>query len=511
MNMNRIHLKIFLPAVALFISAAVISGCSDDKQVHTAGIKLYEQAQSYEKSSNYIKAYSAYRAASDQLLSEGKANLARQCRLGRERAWKVKQCYSVPDNKAFKQIKNKYPQLKDDRIHDLLSKADSILMDGKQYYFSGFMNTVENLDTKLILSDKNAISKITKASEVFRHIINKKVENLLQPYSEPVSYKMAGNLRIPQEELPAYGILKVWVPIPIVTGPQQNIKIKKIVGRGIYGYPVNIDGDIGLSYFEVPLDKLNSDLNYRIEFDFDHYWQNFSGVVASSVGEYDKGSSLYKEYTASKGNIYISGDITSTARKIVSGEKNPYLAAKKIYEYVVDKTTYSLMPHTALNAYNLPESVYVQKHKYGDCGAQSIYFSALCRAVGIPARTTGGFQMINSKTNGAPSPHFWAEFYIPNYGWIPVDTSVAQFYKIFSSIWTKEEALKFKNYYFGNMDPYRYIIQKDVDVPLNPPATEPVLLPMAIQMPAAVCATMDESPSKFIDKYWTLTIKKAPK
>jgi len=50
----------------------------------------------------------------------------------------------------------------------------------------------------------------------------------------------------------------------------------------------------------------------------------------------------------------------------------------------------------------MPESEYVHTYKRGDCGAQSMYLSALCRSVGIPARTTGGFQIFS----GTPAGHF---------------------------------------------------------------------------------------------------------
>jgi len=39
----------------------------------------------------------------------------------------------------------------------------------------------------------------------------------------------------------------------------------------------------------------------------------------------------------------------------------------------------------------------------------------------------------------------------------------------------------FKEFFFGSQNPYRYVIQKDVNVPLTPESDEPVLLPEAIQ------------------------------
>lgn len=46
-------------------------------------------------------------------------------------------------------------------------------------------------------------------------------------------------------------------------------------------------------------------------------------------------------------------------------------------------------------------------------------FIALCRSAGIPARPQVGF-WVKEKNQ----VHVWAEFYIPNIGWIPADPSL---------------------------------------------------------------------------------------
>ncbi|NLT35522.1 MAG: transglutaminase domain-containing protein [Gaiellales bacterium] len=79
------------------------------------------------------------------------------------------------------------------------------------------------------------------------------------------------------------------------------------------------------------------------------------------------------------------------------------------------------MPHLTAWPRGEPESTYVHELRRGNCGAQATYFPALCRPLGIPARTTGGWQLFTGNFAG----HFWAEFYLPNYGWIPVDPMAA--------------------------------------------------------------------------------------
>ena len=185
-------------------------------------------------------------------------------------------------------------------------------------------------------------------------------------------------------------------------------------------------------------------------------------IDPAKVGSYNTSDPVYQKYTASGWNIAVTPELVETARGIVGNETNPYRQAQKIYWYVISHP-YSLVPHDRLNAMGMPESEYMLTTGFGDCGTQSMYFAALCRAVGIPARATGGWQMVP----GYEGTHFWSEYYLPGYGWIPNDVTVAE-----GAGWsynaTDAERQQYQQYYSENLDPYRYIIQKDVDIPLVP-------------------------------------------
>ncbi len=55
----------------------------------------------------------------------------------------------------------------------------------------------------------------------------------------------------------------------------------------------------------------------------------------------------------------------------------------------------------------------------GDCGNLFTVFITLLRMKGIPARHIVGFRPDNSL-------HVWSDFYLENYGWIPVDVTYKQ-------------------------------------------------------------------------------------
>jgi len=133
-----------------------------------------------------------------------------------------------------------------------------------------------------------------------------------------------------------------------------------------------------------------------------------------------------------------------------------------------------------------------------------MYFSAMCRSLGIPARSTGGFQLFHHQIGS----HFWAEIYLPNYGWIPVDTSFGQL-GLFPKGVTDEERKTFIDFCFGNLDNMRFIVQKDVDVPLIPPVNSSDMLPLVVQFPTVEYSLpTGEIPALTVLEGWSIDCKR---
>ena len=58
-------------------------------------------------------------------------------------------------------------------------------------------------------------------------------------------------------------------------------------------------------------------------------------------------------------------------------------------------------------------------------------------------------------------------------------------------------------FFVGNQDDLRLVVQKDTDLPPIPRADMRVVLPMAIQMPAATCDTTTDIPGFVPNPHWT--------
>jgi transglutaminase-like putative cysteine protease len=415
-----------------------------------------------------------------------------------------REIYPHTREEARKLLAKEFPQVSEERREKWL-KGQNIAnhrIDGKPHYFVELVKNLKFRNLPLFRQDAEAMARYRHMYRVIKPFIYERFKlPSWQPYRKPRVYYGTTVVDIPRDKLPKSGLFKMWVPLPILTGAQTEAKIISIDPAKYVKSSPSIDQEIGLAYLEIPLEELKGNLKARVNFSFKHAEQRFE-IDPAKVGKYDKESDLYKKYTVSYGNTKITPAIRRLAKKIAGKETNPYLAARKIYDYVVENIKYSFMPHDVLWPRGEPESVFVHKHGWGDCGAQSLYFTALCRALGIPSRTTGGFQLLRDEFGS----HFWAEFYVPGYGWVPVDTSVAQLAQYLPEL-TEKQKKDYVDFFFASQDNRRCVIQRDIDVPLIPPAERLVFLYMAIQYPTALCDNMPEVPGAVVYEHTKMYLK----
>ena len=107
-------------------------------------------------------------------------------------------------------------------------------------------------------------------------------------------------------------------------------------------------------------------------------------------------------------------DIHTQALEILDGEKNSWLAAKKLSKWVhksIDEKGLSGGYSTALTTL---------QRRTGDCTEHTVLFMALARSVGIPARICAG--LVYAKD--AFYYHFWPEVYVGT--WVQMDPTFGQ-------------------------------------------------------------------------------------
>ena len=213
-----------------------------------------------------------------------------------------------------------------------------------------------------------------------------------------------------------------------------------------------------------------------------------------------EGAPEYRRYTISEPWLEITPAIRDQAAAVVGDETNPYRQARLLFDWVVDVMVYdypAIADRGAENSYD---------RLAGDCGEFSHVFIAMARSLGIPARSV----VANWPEGGG---HAWAEIYLPPYGWVPADTSMAQLVDSgLKGQMSDEEVREFatkrgfeemdREFLFGNLYPDRLVVFVGDNVTFSPnsaPETTFQFLqpggkaahPPAIQMTGLTNTTVD--------------------
>ena len=173
-------------------------------------------------------------------------------------------------------------------------------------------------------------------------------------------------------------------------------------------------------------------------------------IKPDEISPYNVTDPIYILYT--RPEQFIESDntlIVELASQVAGEEQNPYRMARKFYDYIIQTMRFH-------NTEGLQGALSAAQEKRGEAGDYAALFVALCRAKGIPARPVVGY----SARSGLDQANVWAEFYVEPFGWIPVDILMGQ------------HQASLQNYYFGNLDNNRIIINKGYNIPLVPAAPD---------------------------------------
>ncbi|HIH14294.1 MAG TPA: transglutaminase domain-containing protein [Nanoarchaeota archaeon] len=114
--------------------------------------------------------------------------------------------------------------------------------------------------------------------------------------------------------------------------------------------------------------------------------------------------------------------IKKTANGLILGETDAYKAVFKLADWVHNNVIYDTKYWD--DTYS---ATYVLETKRGVCDEFSNLFIALARSVGIPARYVVGSAYTNAQDINDFQYHAWAEVWLPEYGWIPIDPTFGEY------------------------------------------------------------------------------------
>ncbi len=280
-------------------------------------------------------------------------------------------------------------------------------------------------------------------------------------YVLPTRFRATLHLQVPPDAVPAGETVRCWLPYPRAYPFQTDIEL--IEAAPAVAWIAQPLSDSRALYLEQQA-RSGQPVDFSVQFEYTS-WATCSDVDPREVKPCDESSGLYRHYTAEKApHVLFTPELRKLAGEITAGEKNPYLKARKIYDWVTANLVYSYMIEYSLID-NL--SMFAYKNRYGDCGVQGFLFITLCRIAGVPARWQGCWMFFP----GEKTIHDWAEIYVEPYGWLPVDPYEGGWavHEITSLPQTERTFLR--DFYFGNMTAWRMAANADFGAPLYPQKT----------------------------------------
>jgi transglutaminase-like putative cysteine protease len=253
-------------------------------------------------------------------------------------------------------------------------------------------------------------------------------------FKDKRSYTISYSVDIRVREAANLNSLYLWMPIPAESASQREVRL---LSRSAEPF---IERHQGSALYR--LNNLRSGENQRITLS---YLVDVYGIETELRPQLIRQSSksvLQAAYTIPTLLLPVNDQrIKDLCAKITGREQNPYLKAERIYQWLISEGGIEDGPLSG-------GAIEAVEGKRADPYMASLLFCSLVRAAGIPALPVSGALVERSR---GLRRHYWAEFWIEGFGWIPCDPALGSGALAGISPYRADRAA----YYFGNIDSQR--------------------------------------------------------
>jgi transglutaminase-like putative cysteine protease len=254
----------------------------------------------------------------------------------------------------------------------------------------------------------------------------------------------------------------LWIPYP-ASNPQQVIT--NINVEGDYAHAgVYTDRKFQTQMLAVRWDKDMKSRKVVLSFDVERQEVIRRDFPAKETA-WDPAD--YAMYLAPTSLGPTDGRVKALADKITAGQSTVRGKAKAIYDWICE-TMYRDPETRGCGSGNVCALLEQPGGKCADI--HSVYVS-LARAAGVPSREVFGIRQGKKAVQDITTwQHCWAEFYLPGYGWVPVDPGDVRKMMLKEDLKLSDrKTAAYLAYFWGGIDPYRVKLASGRDVTLNPP------------------------------------------
>lgn len=253
--------------------------------------------------------------------------------------------------------------------------------------------------------------------------------------------------------------VRLWLPYP-VSNEYQTIEDVKVEGNFDYS-GVHLEAEHGIIslYAEWNEPKGDAKLTYsfkieRREIVMKNFPEKEAPIPAYIMEKYLQPTSLGP----------TTGVVKDIATEVTKGEKTVLGKATAIYDYIVENGE----RNPDIRGCGIGDVESLLESLSGKCADISPVFVTMARSVGVPAREIFGTR-IAKEGDISGAYHCRAEFYLPGYGWVPVDPSdVLKFMLKKECEIDDPETIEVRQYLFGAQTETYIDFYAGRDITLNP-------------------------------------------
>ena len=409
-------------------------------------VGLPENIQRYKLAGYFDK---AVELIDRKLGDEGVPEALRNCLvLQRELILRLPADFRFTMESGLARVQEEIPDFTMEELQELMDsdRIDWIYVNGEVHLVNSFVGTLKKTYPAFANRCKssavggiegNAAAKMERRAEM-RAMIREKG-------SQKANLRIRASVRIKDEAFEPGKLVRVHLPLPIACEQQSNIVI-----HDTYGTPTHIaaeDAEQRTIYWE---EVMQENHEFWVEYSYDYtatYCDPFKVIPDAVQPTFDT--------EEIQPQIVFTPFIRSMVEELTLGLTSPIEKAKAFYDFTTKRVRYSFM-RAYFGLENIPENC--ARNTRGDCGVQTLLFITLCRCAGIPCQwQTGLFS-----EPGDVGAHDWCRFYVAPYGWMLADLS-------FGGSAFREGDEERHAFYFGNLDCYRTVANRQFQAEFDPP------------------------------------------
>ena len=271
-------------------------------------------------------------------------------------------------------------------------------------------------------------------------------------YTDTRTYRLVSEVEISDFLAETPNTFFLQIPLPQKTETQRIVTINAVQPEPF------VPSYQGASIYRFHNVEHNSKIQIRQEYSVSRSKVETNVNVASLRRTEYNNPLLYAAYTES--DDFLPADnavIKKVCRQIIGSETNPYNKARRIYTFLTSE-----IKARESSAADAGRSILTAlEEKSGSAYDLALLFCTLARAAGVPAIPTAGL-LVGAEQKAVL--HWWAEFYINGFGWVPADPALASGVPLDTGIADKGR------WYFGNLDAYHIAFSRgyQTQTPLLP-------------------------------------------